>query len=86
MFIDSPAKFNCGSSGAECCYRRHTSRSAGARPEGVAAAINIWSLRDQAYSSHTHYYPTTKRKFAAQDEIENEDLIEDVNASYLVES
>src|SRR6476659_1498726 len=59
MFIDS-AKFNCGSSGAECCYRRHTSRSAGARPEGVAAAINIWSLGDQAYSSHTHYYPTTR--------------------------
>jgi len=39
MFIDSPAKINCGSSGAEYCYRRHTSRSAGARPEGVAAAI-----------------------------------------------
>jgi len=25
-----------------------------------AAAINIWSLRDQAYSSHIHYYPTTR--------------------------
>ena len=62
MFIDSPAKFKCGSSGAECCYRRHTSRSAGARPEGVAATINIWSLWDQAYSSHTlllHYLPKT---------------------------
>ena len=40
MFIDS-AKFNCGSSGAECCHRRHTSRSAGARPEGVTAAITF---------------------------------------------
>jgi len=61
MFIDS-AKFNCGSSGVECCYRRHTSRSAGARPESIAAAINIWSLRDQAYSSHTLLpdYPQVK--------------------------
>ncbi len=48
MFIDSPAKINYGSSGAECCYGRDTSRSAGARREGGAAAINIWSLRDQA--------------------------------------
>jgi len=53
MFIDSAAKVNCGSSGAECCYGRNTSRSAGARPEGSAAAINIRSLRDQHSSSKT---------------------------------
>src|ERR1044072_4653626 len=54
MFIDSPVKVNYGSSGVKCCYGKYTSRAGGARPEDGAAAINIWSLRDQAmFKQHT---------------------------------
>ncbi len=45
MFIDSAAKVNYGSSGAEWL-----------RPEGGAPAINIWSLRNRSYIEATHYY------------------------------
>jgi hypothetical protein len=63
MFIDSPDKVNDGSSGAECCYGgTDTSRSAGARAEGGAAAINIWFLRDRSNVRATHYYPTTRNQ------------------------
>jgi hypothetical protein len=41
MFIARHPKVNYGSSGAECCCYTDTSRSAGARSEGGAAATNI---------------------------------------------
>jgi len=54
MFIDSPAKFNCGSSGAERCYRRHTSHSAGARPEGFARGYKTFGPSGTKHIQATH--------------------------------
>ncbi len=59
MFIDSPAKVNYGSSGAECCYGRDTSRSAGARREGGAVGYKHLVPLGPSNVQATHYYPTT---------------------------